>query len=200
MSDWDEDSPQLRQNLRRVLSGIRDEARLRTTPTIKATRVWHTDTLHRLKVPDPDYVGRFRGEAGLEDYNVKVGLYPGVTAQHVADELKQFEKKMQAAVFALDQLIIPDHDLNADQLSAVLDLCAWVHCEWIRIHPFANGNGRTARLWANSLAMRYGLLPFVRLRPRPDGNYGGAAASAMNGRWQPTVNVFRQMLEDAIRQ
>ena len=33
--------------------------------------------------------------------------------------------------------------------------------EWIRIHPFANGNGRIARLWVNSIAMRYDLRPRV---------------------------------------
>ncbi|MHA1598767.1 MAG: Fic family protein [Alphaproteobacteria bacterium] len=152
-----------------------------------------------MNVPKPQCVGRFRGEPGLENYNVRVGLYPGVAAEQVADELKKFAAKLQAAVFALDLLIAPGQDLNGDQLSAVLDLCAWVHSEWVRIHPFANGNGRTARLWANGLAMRYGLPPFVRLRPRPDGDYGSAGASAMNGRWQPTVKVFRQMLEDAIR-
>jgi hypothetical protein len=48
----------------------------------------------------------------------------------------------------------------------VIDLCAWVHAEWVRIHPFANGNGLTARLWANSLAVRYGLPPFIRFAPK----------------------------------
>jgi len=84
---------------------------------------------------------------------------------------------------------------NADQLAAIIDLCAWAHAEWIRIHPFANGNGRTARRWANSLAMRYGLPPFVRLRPRPDPGYGAAGVKAMQGNWEPTVTVFRRLLD-----
>jgi Fic family protein len=62
----------------------------------------------------------------------------------------------------------------------------------VRIHPFANGNGRTARLWANSLAIRYGLLPFIRLRPRTNSGYAGAGAKAMQGDWEPTAIVFRQ--------
>jgi Fic family protein len=69
----------------------------------------------------------------------------------------------------------------------------------VRIHPFANGNGRTARLWANFIAMRYGLEAFVRVRPRPDGGYANAAAEAMQGRWQATVPVFRQMYREAVR-
>ena len=47
--------------------------------------------------------------------------------------------------------------------------------------------------------MRYGLPPFVRLRPRPDDGYGAAAAAAMAGRWTPTVHVFRHMYRAAIR-
>jgi Fic family protein len=67
------------------------------------------------------------------------------------------------------------------------------------MHPFANGNGRTTRLWANHIAMRYGLPPFVRLRPRPDGEYAAACAAAMVGRWQATAQFFRQMYREAIR-
>jgi hypothetical protein len=61
---------------------------------------------------------------------------------------------------------------------------------------FANGNGRTARLWVNSIAMRYNLPPFLRLRPRPDAGYGDAGAEAMRGNWQPTIAMLRRHLED----
>ena len=64
-----------------------------------------------------------------------------------------------------------------------------------RIHPFANGNGRTARLWANSLAMRYGLPPFIGLRPRPNAGYGEAGAKAMLGDWKPMAQVFLRLLD-----
>ena len=63
---------------------------------------------------------------------------------------------------------------------------------------FLNGNGRTARLWANCIAMRYGLPPFVRLRPRPDDAYGHASEEAMQGRWQATAPVFRQMYREVV--
>ena len=72
------------------------------------------------------------------------------------------------------------------------------HCEWVRIHPFANGNGRTARIWANSILMRYRLPTVVRLRPTPDAGYGSAAEAAMNGQWQPTARVFRRLLVAAL--
>lgn len=79
-------------------------------------------------------------------------------------------------------------------MKAVIDVAAWAHAEWVRIHPFANGNGRSARAWANLILMRYGLPPAVVLRPRPGGDYGDAGAAAMSGDWKPTVDVFRKLI------
>ena len=78
----------------------------------------------------------------------------------------------------------------------MLDLCAWAHGEWVRIHPLTNGNGRTARLWANSLLVRYGLPPVIGLRPRPGGGYGAAGAAAMRGDVRPTRVELAKMLTD----
>jgi hypothetical protein len=90
---------------------------------------------------------------------------------------------------------MPDYS----HFTAILEVCAWVHAEWIRIHPFGNGNGRTVRLWVNSIAMPYNLPPFLRLRPRPDDDYGDAGAEAMLGNWQPTMALFRQLLDEFLR-
>ncbi len=198
MSDWDEDSEQLRDNLHRVLSDIRQDAFRRVKPTVEAARAWQSNSMDQLASPGPQYVGRFRGEPGLEGCEVTIGHYHGVSADQVAEALKEFEERLQKTVEVLDQHIQPDQELSADPVAAVIDLCAWVHSEWLRIHPFANGNGRTARLWANCIAMRYGLPPFVRLRPRPDGGYGAVAEAAMKRQWEPTVKVFRHLYREAI--
>ncbi len=193
MADWDEDSPRLRQNLARILARIAEASAQRKTPTLELARNWQRAFLEGLKV-DPRYVGAFRGEPGLERTGVKVGRLWGVHPSNIAQELREFEQKLQAALSRFDEALPVEKDLNGDEVDAVIDLCAWAHAEWIRIHPFANGNGRTARLWANFLAMRYGLPPFVTLRPRPDDGYEAAGARAMRGRWQPTAAAFRRML------
>ena len=61
----------------------------------------------------------------------------------------------------------------------VVVLAAWEHGEWVRIHPFANGNGRTARLLANYTLVRFGFGPALSIRPRPDQPYGKAARLSM---------------------
>jgi hypothetical protein len=106
-----------------------------------------------------------------------------------------FEKKLHALLRELDAMLPAGQEPDADQLAAIVDLCAWVRAQWIRVQPFANGNGRTARLWANCIAMRYGLPPFIRLRPRPNYGYGEAGAKAMQGDWKPTATVFRRLLD-----
>jgi hypothetical protein len=194
VADWDEDSPQVRQNLTRVLEQIAQEAEQRQTPTIEITRRWQSLFMQGLKATDSRYIGAFRGEPSLEKTGVKIGAHRGVTAAKVAGELKRFGRKLQSLVKQLDSVLPVGTELDADELAAVIDLCAWVHSEWVRIHPFANGNGRTARLWANFLAIRYGLPPFVRLRPRPDDGYGDAGAKAMLGDWKPTAALFRRFL------
>jgi Fic family protein len=192
--DWDADSPELRKNLTRLLEDLADRADHRETPTIELAREWQRHFLQGLTA-EPRYIGAFRGESGLEKTGVKIGRYRGTPAAKVAEELKDFEETIQAAVAQLDRALPVGKELNADERDAVIDLCAWAHAEWVRIHPFANGNGRTARLWANFLAMRYGLPPFVRLRPRPDDGYAEAGAMAMQGEWEPTALVFRRMLK-----
>lgn len=195
MPSWDEDSPALRRNLSKVFDEIVRSAQRREFPTLTSAKHWQSLLMKDLTVPDGRFVGAFRGEPGLEKIQVRIGVHYGVDAAEVAEELAEFQKKLHALLRELDTMLPTGQDPDADQLAAVVDLCAWVHAEWVRIHPFANGNGRTARLWANFIAMRYGLPPFIRLRPRPNYSYGEAGAKAMHGDWKPTAVVFRRLLD-----
>ena len=49
-------------------------------------------------------------------------------------------------------------DLNDTKLDPV-SLAAWTHAEFVKIHPFIDGNGRTARLIMNFQLMSNGFLP-----------------------------------------
>jgi Fic family protein len=194
MADWDADTPQLNDNLTRLLRRIREDARRRDSPTVEDARHWHAEAMQNLQVPDQKFVGAFRGEAGLENIQVRMAGRYGVTAPEVAAELAHFEQVLQRAIGRLDEWIPREAELDADQLSAIVEVCAWAHAEWVRIHPFANGNGRTARLWVNSIASRYRLPPFLRLRPRPAGSYGIASERAMLGDRAATVALFHELL------
>lgn len=195
MPGWDENSAQLIANLAGVLGSIRDLAQGRSEFRAEDARRWHGEMMAGLQVPKEEWRGAFRGEEGLQGLEVKVGMRLGVSSSEVSDALEQFDQVLQRLLSFLDVSIPVECDPSDSQIEAVVETCARVHAEWVRIHPFANGNGPTARLWANAIAMRYGLPPFVRLRPRPkDGGYALAAEGAMTGNPEPSIDCFRRLL------
>jgi fido (protein-threonine AMPylation protein) len=169
-------------------------------------RDWHRRIYKGVQLPAPYFAGGLRGSdrryPELIDYEVMVGGKRGVPARKVRAELARFEDSIQEAVNRLDPVIpVGAKPEDATQLYSVLTLCANAHGEWVRIHPFANGNGRTARLWANWCAVRYGLPAFVRLKPRPDGlGYAIAAARSMDHDYVPMISELAAMLEERLRQ
>ena len=79
MANWDDDGPELRDNLQRVLRAVRDSARRRDVPSVDDARAWQKDTMAGLDVPHEDYVGGFRGEGGkLKHCEVRIGNAYGV--------------------------------------------------------------------------------------------------------------------------
>ncbi len=204
-----EDSPGfeslIEANVRRVLTDIARSSDRREKPTIAQAKRWHRDLYEGLPRPFDYYAGEVRDSdprfPDLIGYEIDVGGIPGTPSALVPAALEQFEERAQAAVARLDEAIplsAAPHALSAAQLHGVLTLCAFLHGEWVRVHPFANGNGRTARMWANWAALRYGLPPFVTIKPRPDQPYGAAAMASMRGEHRVTLAVFAQMLRDCL--
>ena len=168
-------------------------------------RKWHRRIYLGVALPVPYYAGEPRDSdpnfPELQGYEVAVGNVRGVPSEAVPGALRNFEKGARAAVAAVDQAVAADEQPQSDrELHGVLSVCAVLHGEWVRIHPFANGNGRTARLWANWAALRYGLPPFVTIKPRPGNPYGFAAMASMSGSHTATVAAFGQMLREHVGQ
>ena len=196
MADWDADGPQLQINLERVLEDVAQWADQRDRITAATIRRWHRRTMAGLAVPDPTLVGHFRGAPGLEGEPVYIGSHRGTKAALVAGEVDVFVKRLQAIAGRLDELVPSGDALNRDALEAVIELAAWTHSEWVRIHPFSNGNGRIARILTNAVLMRYGLPPVLRLRPRPPAPYGHAGAEGMAGHAKPMQALLGRLLRD----
>lgn len=51
-----------------------------------------------------------------------------------------------------------DLPYKKDELNSI-ELAAWMHAEFVRIHPFEDGNGRTSRMIMNYQLMAHGFLP-----------------------------------------
>jgi fido (protein-threonine AMPylation protein) len=185
------DGLRIERNLALLLTDLALEAPTRALPTIGMARTWHRRIFDGVAPPVAYFAGGIRDsdpmEPELVDYEVEVrgriGVARGVAAAAVWNELAAFRKTLREQVAEADQLypIATSGNLVVPG-DRVIELCAWSHGEWVRIHPFVNGNGRTARIWANWVALRYGLPAFIRLRPRPAGDtYASAAERSMSG-------------------
>ncbi len=195
---WNDDEPgdasRIAQNATALVAELAVQAQKRSALRSEDICSWHAALYAGCRVPLPDYLGRFRGDrsvAELIGYEVGVGQTladglpegVGVWSVKVAEAVATFMRQLEAAVATLDALLAAGVAPETEaELDAIVSLISLAHGEWIRIHPFANGNGRTARVLAAFLALRYGLPVFVRLKPRPDGTAYSAAATASMGR------------------
>jgi len=80
-------------------------------------------------------------------------------------------------------------DLNS------IELAAWTHAEFVKIHPFVDGNGRTSRLIMNYQLLAHGFLP-VSIPKESRLDYFAALESyAVNGDLTPFTNMIADMEE-----
>lgn len=202
---WNEDPPgsegRIRGNAALLLREIAAEADRRAPPTVAMAQEWHRRIYLGVALPVPYYAGEPRDSdpdfPELQGYEVEIGSARGVPSKAVPAALRDFEQGARAAVAALDGVVAAGAQPQSEkELHGVLSVCAVLHGEWVRMHPFANGNGRTARLWANWAALRYGLPPFVTIKPRPGNPYGFAAMASMSGDHAATLAAFGQMLRE----
>jgi len=192
---WNDDPPeslrQIEANIAALLSRMRAEAERRDAPTVDMAREWHRDIYRGVSLPVAYYAGEVRDSDArypeLIGYEVQVGQRLGMPSADVPAALNEFQASMQAATRSLDAAIPVRVLPNTTRvLVGIVQLSSQAHGEWIRIHPFANGNGRTARLWVAWIAARYRLPLFLQLKPRPEATtYAVAAAASMQGDHRP---------------
>ena len=187
-------------NRARVLAELIEHAL--TSDPLDAERVaqWHKGCLTGLSyvTGHESWLGTYRGSnhPDLKGMVVGVGGKKGTPPHRVKAEVEKFFSQLRGRMNALAAAIKPDEDKSPDQLRQIAEVAGWAHGEWVRIHPFANGSGRTARLIANWVLSRFRLLPVVGIRPRPEHPYGPAAAASMHGDHSAITKFILQLLED----
>ncbi len=207
---WNDDpagsEAQIAANVRAVAAQIYTAAPRREQPSVATAQNWHRVLYAGVPLPVSYYAGEVRDSdprfPELIDYEVQVGRLRGVPAARVPGELETLQTRARNAIAGPDGAMpVRQTPATPLELRAVLLLAANLHGEWVRIHPFANGNGRIARLWVIWVAARYGLPPFIRLKPRPAGlPYAAAALASMSGRHTPMATLLGQMLGDYLRE
>lgn len=210
MPGWNENSPELDAHLAEAQRLAAEHALARRRLTLDEIKAWHRATMKGLDIDDAaaldiaaeDMVGEFRGPPRLTGIGVRIGAYYGTPSKGVAAQTRRFIGTLQKLLRALDQRHPRDRldDVDTDGMRIVAEAAAWAHAEWVRIHPFTDGNDRTSRLMANAILVRYGLPPVFALRPRPVGDYEEAASAAMDGdHWPMASYVISELVARAKR-
>jgi fido (protein-threonine AMPylation protein) len=207
---WNDDPPgsetRIAANVLAVGAQIYTDAPRRRQPSLATAQDWHRAVYAGVPLPVPYYAGEIRDSdrrfPELIDYEVQIGRLRGVPAAQVPTELQVLQTRACNAIAGPDGAIPPGiPPATPLELRSVLLLAANLHGGWVRIHPFANGNGRIARLWVIWVAARYSLPPFIRLKPRPAGlPYAAAALASMSGQHTLMATLLGQMLGEYLTQ
>lgn len=172
--------------------------------TLELVRDWHR-TIHAgtKHVPRAEYIGSFRGEGSihLRVYSVGFGKFDGAPPLTVGGHLRLFEGEIVAALAKWDKTMPALADVTPSRLNTVLEDLAVLYATWLRIHPLADGNGRTARVLVNWVMARYGQPLVLPGRPVTDKDGLLAATSpaipAVKPNYKPLVNHLRRRLKAA---
>lgn len=84
--------------------------------------------------------------------------------------------------------------INAITLEDHLSTLTFAHYEFIRIHPFNNGNGRTGRILMNLVALKFGYKPLELYHREGDSRkiYIDAMKGADKGDFEPLMTLIRK--------
>ncbi|MFH1916803.1 MAG: Fic family protein [Nanoarchaeota archaeon] len=85
---------------------------------------------------------------------------------------------------------------NPEKLNPI-ELSAWAHHEIARIHPFVDGNGRTARLLCNLILMKAGYPPVI-IRNKDRKKYIDCLEKAHFGDLNPFVDFIGKAVEESL--
>lgn len=156
---------------------------------------WH-GKLFKDVVPVRYYAGNYRSTDPRHpclNTPIQVGGLFGAPAAEVASRMTNLSTVLEQQTMDVDRFVAAQKSAEP-KLKAAAQLAALAAGHIISIHPFINGNGRTARLTADFFFNRYGFpMPFFINRPRAQGvdaEYSSASQAAMLGDFNPMFRYF----------
>jgi cell filamentation protein len=123
----------------------------------------------------------------LRDVNISKGGFPFPAAQYLAQSMQTFD----------DELLkkLPNRYASRDALIASI---AIVHAELLFIHPFREGNGRTARILANLMARKegYDALQFEKINQENFDTYVKAIQKSAEKDYRMMISLISTIFPD----
>lgn len=146
----------------------------------KALTEWNIKNLHHLvlKNIDDEYAGKYRTE------NVIISGAKHRPPEHyfVNEQMEQLISQYNGAWKNLHPI----------------EKAALLHGEFVKIHPFIDGNGRTARLLMNFALMQSGYPPtIIKVEMRPQ-YYDALDLAHITGDYSKFINLVAQSVEESL--
>lgn len=129
----------------------------------------------------------------IRNVNISKGGFTFATAYALPQALNDFGNDVLAAH-------TPCHGGNLDEIAAHI---AIVHSEFLLLHPYREGNGRTARLVASLMAYQAGQpgidFGFIGGRGKEFERYVGAIQEGVKNNYHPMTKIVLRALRQAAR-
>ncbi|MCC5906843.1 MAG: Fic family protein [Balneolaceae bacterium] len=124
----------------------------------------------------------FAGE--LRQVNLSKGGFMFPAAKFLQSAVKEFEE-----VFLKS---LPD---SFEDYMHLAERIAPLHAELLFIHPFREGNGRTARLFVDLIALKRGFkrFNFEKIDEKRMPDYIAAVQSAAEKNYEPMITLFKSL-------
>jgi len=146
------------------------------------------NTIHHI------FLGHIYSWAGTyRTVNLTKGGFPFATAMAIPRAMQEFERT----------ILQPNTPCRGRTLQQVAALIAGVHAELLLIHPYREGNGRTARLLATLMAYQAGMpgidFWFIGSRGKEFQGYVRAIQHAIHTNYKPMQSIVERGLRRALR-
>jgi cell filamentation protein len=127
------------------------------------------------------FAGKYR------NVNMSKGGFPFAAAKFLPATMKAFE----------DEILIKLPNKYENESDLIRDV-AVVHAELLVIHPFREGNGRTARILANLMVRKHGFEPlkFENVNEKMKDFYIAAVQQAATRKYDLMIHFIRSIFQD----
>lgn len=175
--EWKYEQHPKRKKLAERVAGVLSRLRSKRIDGLKLardSRPVHAELFKELAPPHFTYfAGHYRGERFrcLEALGVMIpgDQRVGAAPETVADRMRELEQLIAHAIAELDKMLALGTLSAEEKMLHVVSVACHVFDLFLRIHPYANGNGHAARFIMWAILGRYSFWP-VRawtVEPRP---------------------------------
>ena len=89
-------------------------------------------------------------------------------------------------------------DMKFMAMENAIEFAAWTHAEFVKIHPFEDGNGRTSRMIMNYQLMESGFLPISIAKENILAYFEALEAYAVEGDLKPFADMIAELEEQRL--